>query len=744
MNGSVAALKKIFPWLLAAVFIVFCLQGASKLEYSADTRVFLSDALPEYLLLQDFEEEFGRRTTFYYSVKLLDSVSASSPPWGLLQGLETRIWGVDYVRSVVSAASAQHFYQTEDGLAVDVLPDLVSLTTLESALSKNSINGTLVTRDRSTWSVIVELDVPVGLPGEIARLNSELTNIARDVDLQHDSVEINYTGEIALMAEFASSAERDNVLLIPLALFSMIVVLAMSIKSLRLLFTLLVLLLSSVVAALALQGWFGTPVNSATAAIPLIMIVVVSANAMHLFWAILYRDGARNRSSEDILMTVKRDYSKPIAISGLTTAAGFWLLTSASSPPFSEMGWIIGISLIFSTLAILYWVPWAISSFSKDKLGSSSARVSRAAAYMFLFGRERSVFSITVLVCVVSLFGLTGLKVSDDFSSYFPRDSLFGKGVVALEETFGGPDYLEIVQRKSHVDSNELSQYQIQQVNLLAYWLREQPEVRSVVALSDTLSELSDVVGYEADASLEELLLIYEMGMPAGRDLSMQISQDRTSIRTTAMLAGVDSADILDLKSRIRMLRESGYLADDLDYVVTGISVPTSLMALTNTVDVLGSVVLATIGVALLLWWVYSSIKVAMIVLLAMLLPIGIGFGIWGWCFQEIGLATASILAATIGIVVDDVVHVVHRFVHSWKSGKTNSVSTLIRVMKEVAPPIAMSSIAIMIGFGLLSISNFGVNRTLGLSVSLIVLCALCVVFFLLPRLILFSFRFSR
>ena len=193
------------------------------------------------------------------------------------------------------------------------------------------------------------------------------------------------------------------------------------------------------------------------------------------------------------------------------------------------------------------------------------------------------------------------------------------------------------------------------------------------------------------------------------------------------MLGDVDSLGILGLKKEIEDVWGN-------DAVVTGISVPTSAMAYENSKDVFLSVIFAGFFVALLMYFLHRSVVVAMLVFLFVMLPLAVGFGIWGWLFGDVGLATAAILAASVGIVVDDVVHVVYRYSTVSKGAPYRAEEAIVQIMKEVTPPVFVSSVAISLGFGLLLFSNFGVNQTLGLSVSIIVLSALVSVVVFLPR----------
>lgn len=726
---SSSFLRNYLPFWLALTVISLCLAVSSKLTSTADTRVFLGSVGEGVSDLRDYEETFGRRSTLQFVVHDEASAKNNEIPIGLLQHLETRIWGLESVTSVVSVVSVNHVYKSDDEVSVKLIHELVSTDLRQDALEKNSSRAILSTDDLAWWSVAVEIDLPVGLPGRVVELNNQLEEIVQDVVARYEGSAVHYTGEISLMAEFSKSADRDSALLVPLSLLIVVLLFTLFIRSWRIAVVFLVLLAMAISLALALQALFGAPVNTATATIPLIVLIVVAANVMHFFWAVLYRTRGSSENTKALVLEVRKQYAVPLAISGFSTAGGFFLLLLASSPPFFELGWIVGVVVAASTIAILYWVPLAISCYPKEKLGESSELVSRISTAFFLAGQGKKGFWFTLVVAISSVFGLALININDDFTSYFPEDSPYGVATSLVEEKFGGGDYLEIVQYLDPASDSSDGLSYLKPAHDFSSWIRRQPDVKAVISLEDTLSEISEVVDEEGVVSLEELLLVYEMGLPDGRSISDRITLDRAQVRTTVLLGDSDSNSILALKKDI----ENSF---PVDLVVTGVSVPTSLMALTNTSDVFFGVVFAAFFVALLMFLLNRNVTLSLAVFGFVLLPLGIGFGVWGWVFADVGLATAAILAASVGIVVDDVVHVVYRYTIVARTGRHNAETAVVQVMKEVAPPIAISSIAVAAGFGILIFSNFGVNSALGFTVSLIVLSAFFVVLVLLPRFI--------
>ena len=112
-----------------------------------------------------------------------------------------------------------------------------------------------------------------------------------------------------------------------------------------------------------------------------------------------------------------------------------------------------------------------------------------------------------------------------------------------------------------------------------------------------------------------------------------------------------------------------------------------------------------------------------------------LGFGTWGWIVGEIGLASSAILAITMGVVIDDAIHIIHRYVKLQKESESNE-QLVISVMSQITPPIVTTSLMLVMGFSVLAASSFGVNQVFGIFIGMIVTFALIVDLLFVPRLL--------
>lgn len=726
-------MKKILgPWGILALAVLPMLVGISKLDQTADTRVFISPLSDEFARLTEFENRFGRRSTTYFALSLDEVAMFSDEYRRFIQDFQRELWTIPSALSVIGPGSLSHPYSEDDDLQVVPIIELEREDLFSSAIGKETLRGILVSEEKDWIGVYLELEVPTGQAGAVLEIEDQLNSAVDRVRLKYPSARIHMTGEVGLMSAFAHSASADNENLVPAGLLLMLLLIAVGIPSLRLLVIVLSVLLFCISFALSLQGFFGQPINSATAIVPLIVIVIVTANMMHFMWNLFLATTSWPIDAEK-LQQASSLHTRPILFSGLTTAFGFFLLLLAESPPFQELGWVVGTTTIVGTALTIFWVPWAVRSFKKrSRVPKQRGRVLLAfSGNLFLLCRNNIVLLAFALLSVVACLGLLRIDINDNFVEYFSSDNEFRRGADVLQNTLGGPNYLELTVSRADGRAALFEDDFLHSWRAIERWLREQSVVSGLTSVNDGLVELETLL---SGVPAEQLLLVYEMGLPVGQELSSRITQDRKDARVTVLLNTSDSVEILRLRDEL-----TSYVASDYQVMsisVGGVSIPTSEMSARNTRDVLLGVSLTAFLISGLLAILYKSKMIFGATLFSIVLPIAIGFGIWGWVFGDVGLATAAVLAVTLGVVVDDVIHIVHR--HSsladdqWQSSET----AIVGIMKITAPPIFLTSCVLALGFGVLSFSEFGVNRALGITVSLIIICALFVVFAFTPKIL--------
>jgi hypothetical protein len=146
-------------------------------------------------------------------------------------------------------------------------------------------------------------------------------------------------------------------------------------------------------------------------------------------------------------------------------------------------------------------------------------------------------------------------------------------------------------------------------------------------------------------------------------------------------------------------------------------------------------VAIVLIGAVLML--ALRSFSLGLLSLIPNLVPIAAGFGIWAIFNGSVGLALSIVGSMTLGIVVDDTVHFMSKYLRARRERGLASDEAVRYAINTVGRALLVTSIVLIAGFLVLAFSNFQLNSYMGVMVALVIALALTAVFLLLPPLLI-------
>jgi hypothetical protein len=138
-----------------------------------------------------------------------------------------------------------------------------------------------------------------------------------------------------------------------------------------------------------------------------------------------------------------------------------------------------------------------------------------------------------------------------------------------------------------------------------------------------------------------------------------------------------------------------------------------------------------------LLVFALRSLKLGIISLIPNLLPAGVAFGLWGLFVGEVGLALSVVTAMSLGIVVDDTVHFLSKYVRARREKGLGAEDAVRYAFSTVGVALWVTTMVLVAGFLVLSQSAFELNSGMGLLTAIVILIALFLDFFLLPPILI-------
>ena len=154
------------------------------------------------------------------------------------------------------------------------------------------------------------------------------------------------------------------------------------------------------------------------------------------------------------------------------------------------------------------------------------------------------------------------------------------------------------------------------------------------------------------------------MSLPYGQDLNNEINIDKSATRVMVITQENDSKEV----NRIKIACETWLAENAPAYMAskaTGNGVMFASIAERTIRGIVITTPIALIVVSLLLIGLFKSVRFGLISLIPNLVPIVAAFGVWGFLFGRINFGVACVAGLSIGIVVDDTVHFMSKYLRA-------------------------------------------------------------------------------
>jgi predicted RND superfamily exporter protein len=156
-----------------------------------------------------------------------------------------------------------------------------------------------------------------------------------------------------------------------------------------------------------------------------------------------------------------------------------------------------------------------------------------------------------------------------------------------------------------------------------------------------------------------------------------------------------------------------------------------------NIKSMLIGTTLALLLISLILVFALRSVKIGLLSLLPNLVPAALAFGLWGMMVGQIGLALSIVTGMTLGIVVDDTVHFLSKYLRARREKGLNSQDAVRYAFNTVGLALVVTSLVLIAGFFVLTFSAFQLNSDMAMMTAVTIFFAIIADFLLLPPLLM-------
>lgn len=734
----------------AAVVTVACL-GLLRLSFSYDYRSFFDTANPELQAFNKIENEFAPTDSVNFVLYSADGSMLAPSAAETLDWLTSRSLDIPYAMRSQSAANYQFSYAQADDLVVEPLfkplrsGGFNNLDTLDfiqrRAASEVAIMGRLFSPDFKTAQVIVDIRMPPGQSSVLPVIKAEVEVIKRELAARAPDLRVATTGVVLLSQSFFEVTVRDMLFLFPAITALILVLLTWFFRSWRAAALCMLVITLSILMAMGIAGWAGVALTPATGPAPLVIMTVALVDSVHLIAGFL-KSLSVGRARREAAQHTLRHNMRAVFLTSVTTAMGFLSLNFSDTPPFRELGNICALGTLLAMLLSLTLLPALMvsSNIASARRAKSLNRSLFQNMGGFIYRGRRSVIMAACMFTGASGYLLTQIDVRDNFVEWIGTSHPFRGNAEFIQAKLPSLFTQQYAVRAPEGSSVTNPKY-LKDLEAFAQFAESQPGVAHVLSfdtvmrrLNKNLHEDDEAYNTLPDAANEaaQYLLLYEMSLPPGEDLTTLLTIGRQASRMVVTLEPQTSSQMQDLRETLL-----SWAGENLNHAQatagTGTNMIFAELTRSNTRSMLVGSIVAALGIGTALMFALRNLKLGALSLVPNIGPPLYAFAVWAVFVGSVGLYGAFLVTTALGLIVDATVHMLEKYQGFAKSGVADPVA---KTLEDVGPAILVSGAVLLAGFTVLTFSSFAIISNLAQLLIITLVLAFVTDFLLLPALL--------
>ena len=735
--------------LLATLVMLIITAGARFITVTSDYRVLFSEDNPQLAAFDALENTYSVSKAALIAIAPRDGSVFTRETLGAIEELTEAAWRTPHSSRVNSLTNYTHSEALDDDLVVaPLVDDAFSLSDTDLvrveriALDAVEIAGRLVAYDGRTAGVAINFILPENAAEAVIEITDYLNSVLNQAHTRNPDIDYYLTGDVVLDRAFSEATQDDMETLTPIVFLIIVGATIILLRSILGTAAIIAVLLFVIFTTMGFAGWNGVVFSPTNAGVPIIVMVIAIADSIHVVTSVLLgmRRGLDRNAAivESIRINVY-----PVLITSVTTAIGFLSLNASDSPPFHILGNYVAFGVLCALIYTMTLLPALLSILPLRARRVQSEGTDFFDRFAdFVIARSTFLLGTVSLVVVVLIFGIPRIELSDNLAQYFDDRYEVRRDTDYIIDNLTGMDKLEYSLSAGREGGITDPDY-LRKVDAFAEWYRQQPEVTHVQAFSDIMKRLNknmhgdDPAFYRLpdDPDLAaQYLLLYELSLPFGSDLNDRIDVAKSATRLVVVTKNAWSRDIRELDERAEVWLRAN--APAFVQEASGLSVVFAHLSLRNINSMLRGTITAMVLISFILIWIFKSVRIGLLSLLPNFIPAIMSFGLWGYLVGHVGLASSVVIAVVFGIVVDDTVHFLSKYLKARREGLP-APEAVRSAFHMVGPALWTTTAVLSAGFLVFATSGFEVSWALGLLVTTTIVFALVADFLLLPTLLI-------
>ena len=709
---------------------------------------------PSCKALEALENTYNKIDNVYFIIAPKDANVFTRKTLSAVEELTRDSWQIPYSSRVDSITNFQHTRAEDDELIVeDLVTDASNMSEAaiqqvrEIALSEPRLLNEWISPSGHVTGINVNVLLPDEGPDAIPEVVAYVRRMADDFRQKYPDIDLYIAGAAMFDNAFSEATRDDMKTLVPIMFLVLVAIVGISLRSYTGTFATLLIIGLSTATGMGLAGWLGIPLTPASGIAPTIILTLAVADSVHIM-ATVYQQMHHGKTKQVAVAESLRINLQPVFLTSITTAIGFLSMNFSDAPPFRDLGNIVAMGVVAAFLYSILFLPafLVLLPIKVRKKAGDPEEFCRICSLVaeFVIRNRLAVFWSMTLIIVVLVSGMARLELNDNFLKYFSHKYEVRRATDFMQENLRGWDIIEYSLDSGEPGGIHTPEY-LAKVEEFSQWYRKQPKVTFVSTITDTIKTLNrnmhddDPAYYTIPDSRElaaQYLLLYELSLPFGQDLNNQINVSKSATRLIVFLKNTTAREQRDMDARAREWLTINAPPHMFTYG-SGLSIIWAHISKRNIESMLGASFGALVLISAILILALRNIRLGLISLIPNLAPAFMAFGIWGMLVGQVGLGLSVIVSLTIGIVVDDTIHFLSKYLRARREADMDPTDAVRYAFNTVGTAMWVTTVALVAGFAVLTASGYTVNAQMGLLSAITISLALLLDFFFLPALLL-------
>ena len=550
----------------------------------------------------------------------------------------------------------------------------------------------------------------------------------------------------------AENMKGEIALFIGAALFITSLIFFLFFRSHRATFISICILLFGVIWSFGTLGLFHYKITVLTAIIPPLIIVIGITNCIFLINKYQQEIKLHNNQAKALQRVISK-IGVSTLMTNLTTAAGFATFMITGNDLLFEFGLVTSINVITVYLLTLMVVP-IVYSFMPLPKEKHLYHLSKNYISSLLDGvenivktRRTKIYIVYGLLLAFSVVGVMQMKVSGSLIGEMPKSASFFKDILFYEKEFSGVMPLEIMihSKKGKVFTLK----NIQKMEELQKTIAETPELSKPVSIVNFAKYLNQAYYngnpeyYQLPTSQEQaFVLSYAKSMVKGKgkgDNLMKSYVDSTGhyARITTFMKDIGTEDMAKVEKKLRKKIDEVFPKDRYEVTLTGKALVFQKGTKYLIDNLIESLIFAIFMIAGLMAYLFRSFKMVMASVITNVLPLCITSGLMGYFGIPLKPSTILVFSIAFGISVDNAIQFMAKYRHDLIKNNGRVKKSVFSALRETGISTFYTSIVLIFGFAIFTLSSFSGTIALGGLISCTLLFAMFANLLVLPALVL-------